>query len=329
MKKFFNVSLLISLLAFCGIIAGCVKQEDGTGDFSLSVKNVGADYVEVFVTAPKALEMAYIVTEDAQLVTPAVLFATGTVVNVAPGQTLKITEGIWQDRDYHLYAVAKLDDANFSEKVVLDFKTKKYEFDEMITIVETYYDGYKVHITVPQATKDRGNVIRTGSMPLAWYNLMSSSKSVGDVGMQAVASNGNPYEGHMFTDSTYVWNDENVVLLDENGEPVYDEETGNMIDIHDPMVPGEPTIIFAGECRYGTPDEYNDVVGYTQPTMNSWSIPCYDRRTQKWHGEFAYKEFKTKEPVICEATVDIEIPEEEIGVTDAMIYFTMDKDVYS
>ena len=102
---------------------------------------------------------------------------------------------------------------------------------------------------MPQATKDRGNVIRTGSMPLAWYNLMSSSKSVGDVGMQAVASNGNPYEGHMFTDSTYVWNDENVVLLDENGEPVYDEETGNMIDIHDPMVPGEPTIFFAGECR--------------------------------------------------------------------------------
>lgn len=329
MKKFFNVSLLISLLAFCGIVAGCVKQEDGTGDFSLSVKNVGADYVELFVTAPKALEMAYIVTEDAQLVTPAVLFATGTVVNVAPGQTLKITEGIWQDRDYYLYAVAKLDDANFSEKVVLDFKTKKYEFDEMITIVETYYDGYKVHITVPQATKDRGNVIRTGSMPLAWYNLMSSSKSVGDVGMQAVASNGNPYEGHMFTDSTYVWNDENVVLLDENGEPVYDEETGNMIDIHDPMVPGEPTIFFAGECRYGTPDEYNDVVGYTQPTRDSWSIPCYDRATQKWHGEFAYKEFKTKEPVLCDATVDIEIPEDEIGVTDAMIYFTMDKDVYS
>ena len=329
MKKFFNVSLLISLLAFCGIIAGCVKQEDGTGDFSLSVKNVGADYVEVFVTAPKALEMAYIVTEDAQLVTPAVLFATGTVVNVAPGQTLKITDGIWQDRDYHLYAVAKLDDANFSEKVVLDFKTKKYEFDEMITIVETYYDGYKVHITVPQETKDRGNVIRTGSMPLAWYNLMSSSKSVGDVGMQAVASNGNPYEGHMFTDSTFVWNDENVVLLDENGEPVYDAETGEMIDIHDPMVPGEPTIFFAGECRYGTPDEYNAVVGYTQPTRDSWSIPCYDRKTQTWHGAFQYKEFFTKEPVPCDATVEIDIPEDEIGVTDAMIYFTMDDDAYS
>ncbi len=329
MKKLFSLSLLVSLLAFCGILSGCNPKEEGVGDFSLTVKNVGADYVEISVTAPKTVEMAYILTEEAQLVTPAVLFATGTVVTVDPGQTLKITEGIWQDKEYHLYAVAKLDDANFSEKVVLDFKTKKYEFDEMITIVETYYDGYKVHITVPQETKDRGNVIRTGSMPLAWYNLMSSSKSVGDVGMQAVASNGNPYEGHMFTDSTFVWNDENVVLLDENGEPVYDAETGEMIDIHDPMVPGEPTIFFAGECRYGTPDEYNAVVGYTQPTRDSWSIPCYDRKTQTWHGAFQYKEFFTKEPVPCDATVEIDIPEDEIGVTDAMIYFTMDDDAYS
>ena len=80
MKKLFSLSLLVSLFAFC--LTGCKQTEEGTGDFSLTVKNVGADYVEIFVTAPKTVEMAYILTEDAQLVTPAVLFATGTVVTV-------------------------------------------------------------------------------------------------------------------------------------------------------------------------------------------------------------------------------------------------------
>ena len=327
MKKLLNASLLLTIFAFCMSFAGC--QKEGYGDFALSVTEVGADYVDVMVTAPGTLEMSYLVTEEPQLMTQAVLSRTGTAITVQPAQVIRITDGIFQDHSYYLYAVAKLDDVNFSQVLKLEFTTKKYKFDEMITIVETYYDGYKVHITVPQETKDRGNVIRTGSMPLAWYNLMSSSKSVADVGMQAVASNGNPYEGHMFTDSTYVWNDDNVVLLDENGEPVYDEETGEPVDIHDPMVPGEPTIIFAGESRYGTPDEFNEVVGDTQPTRDSWSIPCYDRKTQTWYGAFEYKEFKTKEPSLCEATVEVEIPEDEISVTDAMIYFTMDDDVYS
>ena len=329
MKKLLNVSLLLTLFAFCMSFAGCKENVEGIGDFALSVKEVGADYIDIKVTAPGTLEMSYLVTEEPMLMTPAVLSRTGETITVQPAQVIRLSEGIFQDHGYYLYAVAKLDDVNFSKVITLEFQTKKYQFDELITIVETYYDGYKVHITVPEETKRRGNVIRTGAMPLAWYNLMKSSKGAADVGMQAIASNGNPYEGHMFTDSTYVMNDANSVLLDENGEPVYDEVTGQMIDIHDPMAPGEPTIIFAGECRYGSPDEFNEVVGYAQPEKYSWSIPCYDRYTQTWHGAFQYKEFFTKEPSLCEATVDVEIPEDEITVTDAMIYFTMDDDVYS
>ena len=327
MRNQLMTKLLFVLVCMTGFMVSC--QKEGYGDFSLSVKKVEADFVELFVTAPHNLEMAYIVTETAQLVSPEVLFATGNLVEVAPGQVLKITDGIWQDREYHVYAVARLDDDNFSEKVSLSFKTKKYQFDEMITIVETYYDGYKVHITVPQATKDRGNVIRAGAMPLAWYNLKVSQSSPEVIGMQAVASNGDPYKGHMFNDSTYVMNDLNVVEMDANGEPVIDELTQQMIDIHDPMVPGEPTIIFAGECRYGSPDDYANVVGYNQPERDSWSVPMYDRKTQTWTGEFQYKEFFTKEPALCEANVEVEIPEDEIGVTDAMIYFTPDADVHS
>lgn len=320
--------LVVTVLCAAGcVFTGC--QETLKGDeFSLSVKEAGADYVKLVVTASRPMEIAYKVTTKAQLVTPAVLFKTGNVIEVADGDVIELREGILQDTRYYIYAVAKFDESTYSERVSLDVTTDKYQFDELITIVETYYDGYKAHITVPQETKDRGNVIRAGSMPLSWYYLMTSSKGQTTVDMQAIASNGNPYEGHMFNDSTIVLNDNNVILLDEKGNPVLDENN-EQIDIHDPIVPGEPTILIAGECRYGTPEEFNYVVGYTSPTRDSWSIPHFDPVKREWLGAFQKKEFFTKEPTLCDATVEIDIPEDEITVTDAMIYFDMSDDAYS
>lgn len=327
MKNLLKLLVVTALCAFGCVLTGCQEKLKGN-EFSLSVKEAGADFVKLAVTASKPMEIAYKVTTKAQLMTPAVLFKTGEVIEVANGDVIELREGIQQDTHYYVYAVARFDETTYSERVSLDFTTDKYQFNELVTIVETYLDGYKAHITVPQETKDRGHAIRVGSMPLAWYYLMTSSKGQTVVDLQAIASNGNPYEGHMFNDSTIVWNDANVILLDEKGNPVIDEN-GEQIDIHDPIVPGEPTIFFAGETRYGTPEEFNDVVGYTSPTENSWAVPYFDPEKREWLGAFQKKEFLTKEPELCEATVEIEIPEDEITVTDAMIYFDMSDDAYS
>ena len=326
MKNLLKLLMLTAVCAISTVFTACDPIE--TEEFSLSIKEVGADYVSIAVNTSKPVEIAYKVSTKAELVTPAVLFATGEVITVSKGDVIRLTENIVQDTHYYFYAVGRLDDATFSEKFSLEFTTEKYAFDELITIVETYYDGYKAHITVPQETKDRGNVIRAGSMPLAWYYLMSSSKGSKSIDLQAVASNGDPYTGHMFNDSTIVWNDMNVVLLDKNGEPVIDEN-GEQYDIHNPMVPGEPTIIFAGECRYGSKEDFNQVVGYYQPEHDSWSVPYYDRENQEWLGAFQKKEFFTKEPTLCDDGLVIDIPEDEITVTDAMIYFDMDDKAYS
>lgn len=327
MKNLLKLLVVTALCAFGCVLTGCQEKLKGN-EFSLSVKEAGADFVKLAVTASKPMEIAYKVTTKAQLMTPAVLFKTGEVIEVANGDVIELREGIQQDTRYYVYAVARFDETTYSERISLEFTTDKYQFTELVTIVETYLDGYKAHITVPQETKDRGHAIRVGSMPLAWYYLMTSSKGQTVVDLQAIASNGNPYEGHMFNDSTIVWNDANVILLDEKGNPVIDEN-GEQIDIHDPIVPGEPTIFFAGETRYGTPEEFNDVVGYTSPTENSWAVPYFDPEKREWLGAFQKKEFLTKEPELCEATVEIEIPEDEITVTDAMIYFDMSDDAYS
>ena len=327
MKNLLKLLVVTALCAFSCVFTGCQEKLKGN-EFSLSVKEAGADFITLAVTASKPMEIAYKVTTKAQLVTPAVLFKTGEVIEVADGDVIELREGIQQDTHYYIYAVARFDETTYSERISLEATTTKYEFNELITIVETYLDGYKAHITVPQETKDRNHAIRAGSMPLSWYYLMTNSKGQTTVDVQAIASNGNPYEGHMFTDSTIVLNDKNVILLDEKGNPVLDENN-EQIDIHDPIVPGEPTILIAGETYYGTPEEFNYVVGYTAPTMDSWSVPYFDPEKREWLGAFQKKEFFTKEPTLCDATVEIDIPEDEITVTDAMIYFEMSDDAYS
>ena len=309
---------------FSGILTSC-GVEEGVGDFSVSVKEVGADQVVLFITAPNALEMAYSITDQPTLATPAVLFKTGTVITVNPADLVEINEGISQDTHYYLYAAARISDTEYSEVITHEFTTKKYEFTELVSVVKTYYDGFKVHITVPESVKEKGNVIRYGTTSLAWYNLMKATNGVEVTDVNAVVANGNPYANYVKNDSTLIYNDANIVLLDKDGQPVYDEYE-DTYDIHDPIAPGEPTIFLAGECRYGTPEEWNDVMGFYAPTENGYYVPLYQWGTG-WTGAFQKIVFKTKEPAECEAKVNIEIPENEITVTDAMIYLEMDKGV--
>lgn len=327
MKNLFYRSFLCCLAAvmFWGCDEKPVEPDGPQGEFSVELKTVESDFIEVAVTAPAELEMAYVIGTKPQALSPAVLFVTGTTLTVSPGQVLKITDGIVQSTSYYMYAVAKLDAQNYSEIIKLEFTTKGYEFNELLTVVDTYLDGYKVHITVPEDTKERGNVIRYGSTSLAWYNILKSSKGGESVDLNAVVANGNPYGNYVKNDSTIVMDDWNVVLLDEAGNPVLDSD-GQQIDIHDPISPGEPTIFIAGECRWGSPAEFAEIMGFNLPERDAYIIPLFDWESG-WTGAFQKVEFFTKEPTECDVTVEVDIPEDEITVTDAMIYFNMDEGV--
>ena len=301
------------------------KPDETLADFALELKSVGSDFVEFAVEAAKEVEIAYDVVEKPTLFSPAVLYRTGEKATVKNGSVLKLTENIVQNTSYIIYAVAKLDEENFSDIVEVEFKTSEYQFEELLTHVESYPDGYKVHITVPESAKEAGHVIRYGATSLAWYNLMKSSKNGDAVDLQAVVANGNPYGNFVKNDSTIVMNDNNVVLLDKNGVPVLDSD-GQQIDIHDPIAPGEPTIFFAGECRWGTPDEYAAIMGFHLPEKSSYSIPLYDYENG-WTGAFQKIIFNSQDPELSDATVKVTIPEDEISVTDAMIYFDADPGV--
>ncbi len=346
-------NLLIKASLVCLALAtvfGCGpdnKVEGGVGDFNLQVKNVGPDFVELAVTAPSAVEMAYIVSEENQLLSPPVLFMTGKTITVNPGDVIKVKDNFQSNTDYFLFAAAKLDGKNYSEMVTLEFKTKDYDFSRMLTVVETKYDGYKVHVTVPEEVKEAGNAIRYGGTNQAFYNVLVNQTGSEAVHiLNSVVANGNRHGNYVLDDATLLYDNSNIVLLDENGDPVLDEN-GDQIDIHEPIAPGEPTVFLAGECAYGTDEEMGAITGwYYGVTDKSYQVAQFDWDTidpafdwdntdrdndewagSGWTGAFQKLVFKTKEPGHTDATVHIDIPEEEITVTDAVIYFEMDDEV--
>ncbi len=344
MKNF--IKGLFAILLAASLAACDDPNMGGTGDFNLTEKETGPDYAEFYVTAPSAVEMAYLISTEPKAVNAPVLFMTGRTMTVNPKDLIRFDDNLQSNTSYILYAVAKLDESSYSNVIKLEFTTKDYDFDQLLTVVERSYDGFKLHITVPEETKQRGNVIRYSGTSLAMFNVLKNNNMGDETNtiLTGVVANGNRHGNYVKNDSTITRNAFTVVVTDENGVPVRDEN-GEQIDIHNPIAPGEPYVFYAGECAYGTDDEMGAIVGWYYGTHDkSWQVPVFDWSTvdpafdwdnlerdswegSGWTGAFQKIVFNVKEPSLCEETVTIDIPEDEIDVTNAKIYFEMDEGV--
>ena len=332
MKNLFKKLSFIALFgAICGCIASCGPQEEPSGvtggDFAIEVKEVGSDYVDILVSAPSTLEMAYVVSEEPILTTPAVLFkegGKGTVITVNHGDVIRIKDGVVQDTEYNLYACAKLNAMEYSPIEHLTFVTKKYEFAETVTLVETYYDGFKVHVTIPAEVKEKGHVLRYGATSLAMYN--KATQLYGTMDVDRLIGNGNVYGRYIKNDSTLVFNHDNIYEKNPDGTIYIDPDTEQPWDIHDPIAPGEPCVFLVGEFAWASSSqEIEDKIGVAG-WKPAYIIPMYDFMTDTWTGEFVKKEFRAKEPSLLDAEINIEVS--DISPIDANIYIDIDDNVY-
>ena len=175
MNKFLNKLPVIGLIAvMCSIMSGCKPTDKNP--FSVKIHEVGPGYVEVQVTAPNPVQIAYIVDTKEQLMNnPAVMFTKGDVVNVKPDDVIRIDKNLKEETKYWLYLVAKLDAQNYSDIYTLPFTTTAYDFDELLTVVGRDYDGYQMRVTVPDDTKERRNAIRYNQCCIMMYNYMAGS----------------------------------------------------------------------------------------------------------------------------------------------------------
>ncbi len=345
MKNFlFKISLLCLMAA---VFSGCEPQGSGVGNFNPELKDVAQDYVDVTITAPSAVEMAYVIETEPQMLTAPILFMTGKTITVSPGQTVRLSNNLQSETTYYLYAAVKLDGQNYSEVIEREFTTKAYEFDRLLTVVQTKLDGYKVHITVPEDVKEKGHVIRYGATDGFTYNIIKNDSFMGDVTtyvVNSIVATGNRHGDYVKNDSTLLYDDSTIYMLDENGDPVVDD-AGDLVLEHNPITPGEPIVFMAGECRLGTDEEMGAIVGwYYGATDKSYQVPIFDWSTvdpdfdwkntdrddwtgSGWTGAFQKLVFKTPAPSLCKETVNIDIPDNEVLVTDATIHFDMDEGV--
>ena len=360
MKNFLNRLPLICLLVMvCGLFSSCDPTKQQGGSFEVSVKEVGPGYVDVQVKAPTAVKIAYMVSKKEQIMNnPAVMFASGTTLTVQAEDTFRVSKGLEENTQYYLYVVAALDAQNYSEIVMLPFKTTKYELTELITVVDRSLDGFKVRITVPEETKQRGNAIRYAHSCLLQYNYSTQVYSSDDY--SSLLYNGGATTKYVEDDTTLSYSeDENWYQTDQ------DSDQNGILDWENywnPISPGEPIVFLGGEFAWmdGDDDALLDVngeeifgfpagwkPGYYMPLIDptyygatvadgsgneqssmgvitDWTIT--HRLDQYWTGAFQRKLFHNEMPGVMDANVDFELA--ALTPVEAILHFTPQDGVY-
>lgn len=322
MKKFFSKLSLVCLLAVLGgMLTGCDPTKNGK--FNVSVKEVGASYVDLEFRGPEAVEVAYILETKEQLMNnPSVIFKSGVEMTVSGGDVIRVTNGIDEDTQYYLYLVAKLDAQNYSEIFTLPFRTGEFNFDELVTVIDRNYDGYRMRLTLPQSTKDAGNAIRWNQCCLMMYNYMSNSDD---------------YFSLLYNAGSYTTDDVTIVYSEETNwhQTGSDSDGDGEIDwdvYYNPISPGEPVVFVAGEFSWmeDSPEYETEYFkfpsgwdpGYYIPLLNTdyytdgkeqSSVGVLDGGFLKrpmddyWTGAFQRKHFRVKEPDLLDAGVEVKL----------------------
>ena len=112
MKNLFSKFPIIAVIALVmGIIVGCEDpNKEGPNNeqngFSVELKEVGAGYIDLNVTASAEYEAAYSLGTSKRTITnPSILFASGKKVTVVPNETLRLTESLQETTTYYLYII--------------------------------------------------------------------------------------------------------------------------------------------------------------------------------------------------------------------------------
>ena len=245
-------SLVCMLLAGVGL-TGCTddKTEPDPGTWpSLEVKFLEAQYstVKLEVTAANLTEIAYLATPKAdakETPTATIVFATGVKSAIADGVSSLTVSKLDPDTEYVIYVAATTANEEFFEKV-LEVEAKTASFgDNAYDVFDVDYMSFSMNVKF-QPT-DPENVIKYLLIDMLTYNYQSMMNYT-DADMMNLFDD--IYHNYITENTVFVFNEENSILRDENGEPVTDEE-GSMITLWNPMVPGQLNYVLLGEFASG------------------------------------------------------------------------------
>jgi len=359
MKNFFLNIRMAALFAVMFGLFSCVEpvpeipeEPDGPvvtpGETYLraSLASAGTDYVEITVETSGLDSLSYVKYEEVnESLSPVVIFRNGKHLKAESQAAVKI-DGLLSGKQYYFYFAGKSGNEYFEDVVEVEATTDELKFTDLLTLTELGKRNYKVHITVPESVRNNDKrAIRYASTSVPLY---LARKSMGMHDADLLYQNG---QVHTREDITVDVNPDNEYLTDSNGELVIDPETGEPIQLHEPVVPGEPVIFTAAEFEWGEGYIANwgpngDGWGYFVPLYDfdgyygediEWSsvdtkgivsdfVP-YEDEHQYWQGAFQKLIFTLDQPDPMDAGVEIRY--EEISPIDAIISLIPDDDVWA
>ena len=373
MKSNFFKSL--SLMALSAVVFGLFSCEqpqpepqpepdkEGVASLEVKVNSTTQTTAEIGIKATFLDEIAYVVkTEQLESIFPAVVFATGTAVEPS-AQTVSLKD-LEANKSYWLYFAAKTKGEFYEQVAELEVKTIDYEFNKMLTLVDTEYMGYKVRVTVPDEVRNEPEKYAIRYNFGSLLDVLMCKYEMGRPWAVSLMENGHGCMGWQETvrDTTVYIHPYNENRLNEDGSTYIDPETGEPVMLHVPVAPAEPYVFVAGQYRYGHLDETGWGWSYGSEEKDwGYYVPMWDQNawaaetggfTQKsmlefdpatgilntgeekyWadnsfgkNGAIQALYFKTQEPEPLET--DFEIIIEDITPIDAKISFLTDDNVY-
>ena len=247
MKNLFNY-----LVAFAAIIMGfamsaCTPDtpEPGAGvSVAVVVDETTAATVSISVKTQGIKEFAYILDKE---VAATAILAGGTKVEVDSPEENVTIQNLEPNTSYKAYFAFRQNDGKiYKDVVVAEFTTGSYG-DNVLTVVDQRYDGFAVHIQIPDEVKERKNALRYSTSSLPMYNY---GKREGSMEIDMLLYNAGQYTTK---DKTVRYDEEHNYERDENGNLVE-----NGASFADPKVPGEPGVFLVGE--YGYMEDKNEAM---------------------------------------------------------------------
>lgn len=305
-------ALATSLVLLGGMLAGCAKPLDETPDpptAELSVTTVGATEAVLNLHTGRISEYAWAVysEEPGTAPVPDVLFATGTVAACVDGDNEFTVSGLEGNANYTVYLAAKtVEDEYYDEVLTATFTTTDYT--EPLTVVETDYDSFRVHVQVPESVTSAGNALRYLVTDLFTYNMNKNGWMGVTPDAEFMASNGG---------LEYYIDKSQTMTFDNSEEQLY---------LHNFFVPGSPIVFKVGEFAWG---ESWSGEGYITPLFDYdgfFADPdAIANEANYWTGHHAETVVYLREPALLDADVDVQM---DIQAVKGTITLTPDEEVY-
>lgn len=313
-KRLFALVALVAAVAISACTPDTPTNDDQKAVATVEVKvvNVTPNGADIEVTTQNIKEFAYVQRETAMEIS-AILQAgeKRTIAEPATSTTTQIKiQGLENYTAYKLFfAFRKADNSFFEEVKVAEFTTTGYG-DKVLTVTDQKWDGFAVHVQIPEGVKERGNALRYSVTSLPMYNYI-----------RTVYQNIEPdmllFNAQQCTnvDKDIIFDEENNYEKDDNGEIIEDGA-----QYSDPIVPGQPNVFLVGEFAWmedkedpmyphgWDPGYYAALFDWEKWNEEKDNTDIYDWTNKRyWTGYFERLDVMSLEPEVLETGVEIKV----------------------